>query len=97
MKCIKGSSKRVLSPTVYIDWLTFFSFYIRDGMIKRPGNEDYLGKMMEEERQAYLKVLEVAPVQSVGAGNVCDDPMEYDDTGTESDDGLTLSIKPHED
>lgn len=75
-------------------------------MIKRPGNEDYLGKVMEEERQAYLKVLEVAPVQSMGAGQVgrMDDESrddnhydDYDDEDDEDDGGLTITVKPHED
>ncbi len=29
-------------------------------MIKRPGNESYLRKMVEEERKAYCEVLELA-------------------------------------
>ena len=29
-------------------------------MIKRPGNEGYLNKVVEEERKPYLKVLEVS-------------------------------------
>ena len=51
-------------------------------MIKRPGNEDYLGKVMEEERKAYLKVLEVV-----------NRPMSISSDGTESaedDEGLIM-------
>ena len=31
----------------------------RDGMVKRPGNESYLMKVVEEERKAYSQGLEV--------------------------------------
>lgn len=31
----------------------------RDGMIKRPGNESYLRKMIEEERRAFCEVLDI--------------------------------------
>ena len=31
----------------------------RDGMIKRPGNESYLRKMIEEERKAYCEALHI--------------------------------------
>lgn len=31
----------------------------RDGMIKRPGNEKYLGKVIAEERKAYSEVLAI--------------------------------------
>lgn len=43
----------------------FNSIVYRDGMIKRPGNESYLGKMIEEERRAFSEVLEVS--SSVGS------------------------------
>lgn len=34
-------------------------WFSRDGMIKRPGTENYLKKLIEEERKAYLEFLEV--------------------------------------
>ena len=37
----------------------------RDGMIKRPGNESYLRKIIEEERKAYCEVLEVTGEESL--------------------------------
>ena len=38
----------------------------RDGMVKRPGNESYLLKVVEEERKAYSAGLEVllSPIPS---------------------------------
>ena len=53
----------------------------RDGMIKRPGNEDYLAKVMEDERQLYLKVLDV---EGKGAEEVVSDD--------DSDNGLMMPI-----
>ncbi len=44
-------------------------------MIKRPGNEDYLAKVMEDERKAYLKMIEVV-----------DRPLHMSES-TDSDDG----------
>ena len=35
-------------------------FFVRDGMIKRPGHERYLSKVTAEERKAYSEVLEIA-------------------------------------
>ncbi len=31
----------------------------RDGMIKRPGNESHLRRMIEDERKAYSEALEI--------------------------------------
>ena len=36
----------------------------RDGMIKRPGNESYLRKIIEEERKAYCEALQVSGEES---------------------------------
>ena len=52
----------------------------RDGMIKRPGNEDYLAKVMEEERQLYLKVLDVEG-KGAGAEEVPSDEDSDNDCG----------------
>ena len=59
-------------------------------MIKRPGNEDYLAKVMEEERKAYLKVLDVNVGTSVGGGG-----GEGTSDGGDSDDGGLTMGKHH--
>lgn len=40
----------------------------RDGMVKRPGNESYLMKVVEEERKAYSRGLEVFSPSEEGEG-----------------------------
>lgn len=48
----------------------------RDGMVKRPGNESYLLKVVEEERKAYSAGLEVfSPIPSEEG----DEPQSKDD------------------
>ena len=47
-------------------------------MVKRPGNESYLRKVVEEERKAYSQGLEVFS-QSEGGGD------DHDDAATGSD------------
>ena len=42
--------------------------YTRDGMVKRPGNESYLMKVVEEERKAYSQGLEVFSPSEEGEG-----------------------------
>ncbi len=42
-------------------------------MIKRPGNESYLRKMIEEERKAYCEVLELS-----SDGTQSDSETDYD-------------------
>ena len=50
-------------------------------MIKRPGNENYLAKVIEDERQSYLKLLDV---EGKGAGEViCD---------SDSNNGLVIDV-----
>ena len=41
----------------------FYPPLARDGMIKRPGNEHYLSKIIEEERKAYVEVLDLEEEQ----------------------------------
>lgn len=44
--------------------LQLLDLLCRDGMIKRPGNESYLQKVMAAERKAYLEVLEIGQTAS---------------------------------
>lgn len=37
--------------------LLVLAYFVRDGMIKRPGCEGYLNKMVEEERKAFSETL----------------------------------------
>lgn len=50
-------------------------YVYRDGMIKRPGSEGYLRKVIEEERKAYSEGLEigVASQESSSSGSEGDD------------------------
>ena len=48
--------------TIYtLHYTTLYTIHspCRDGMVKRPGNESYLMKVVEEERKAYSQGLEV--------------------------------------
>ena len=49
---------------IYTSAHLFYLLFCRDGMIKRPGNESYLRKVMSEEHKAYSKFLEVGSDQS---------------------------------
>ena len=50
-------------------------------MVKRPGNESYLMKVVEEERKAYSQGLEVFSPSEEGD----DDDEDDGDTGSESE------------
>jgi len=39
----------------------FDGFLCRDGMIKRPGNESYLRRLIEDERRAYSEEILPTP------------------------------------
>lgn len=51
----------------------------RDGMVKRPGNESYLLKVVEEERKAYSAGLEVFSPSEEGDGSQSSDDDDDDD------------------
>lgn len=55
-----------------------YLLHTRDGMVKRPGNESYLMKVVEEERKAYSQGLEVFSPSEEGEG-------DGDTTGSEPD------------
>jgi len=57
--------------------IIMFLCSFRDGMIKRPGNENYLRKIIEEERKAYCEILDVA-------GNELAGPETDSETDSES-------------
>jgi hypothetical protein len=54
-------------------------------MVKRPGNESYLMKVVEEERKAYSQGLEVFSPSEEGEGGDDDDDDDDDTTGSEED------------
>ena len=48
-------------------------------MVKRPGNESYLLKVVEEERRAYSEGLEVLSPSEEGEETQSDDDVDDDD------------------
>ena len=55
--CHGKGGQRAAPPITNISCLSISP--LRDGMIKRPGHESYLGKIVAEERKAYSQVLEI--------------------------------------
>lgn len=55
-------------------------------MIKRPGHEGYLRKLVEEERLAYLSHLKIGDSMAV------DEIDEQTDSNSDEDQGLRLSL-----